>query len=84
MEVNPEFMELPKVDISDDRFNYMLEVYMDNYISLAIPRSWAQLRHVANAVMTGIHDVFLPDKDDYKDAISLKNIYKKGSRMGSY
>ena len=29
-EVNPEFMELPKVDILDDPFNYMLEVYMEN------------------------------------------------------
>ena len=28
-EVNPEFAELPKSDISDDPFNYMLEVYMD-------------------------------------------------------
>ena len=29
-EVNPDFVELPKVDILDDPFNYMLEVYMEN------------------------------------------------------
>ena len=29
-EVNPEFAELPKVNILDDPFNYMLELYMDN------------------------------------------------------
>ena len=29
-EVNPEFAEMPKIYISDDLFNYMLEVYMDN------------------------------------------------------
>ena len=27
--------------------------------------------------MTGIHDVFPPDKDDKEDAISLKKILKK-------
>ena len=30
--VNTEFAELPKIDISDDPLNYMLEVYMDNCI----------------------------------------------------
>ena len=30
---------------------------MDDYIVLAIPRIQDQLRHVANAIMTGIHDV---------------------------
>ena len=29
--------------------------------------------------MTGIHDVFPPDKDDKEDAISLKKILKKES-----
>ena len=57
-EVNPDFAELPKIDILDEPYNYMLEVYMDNYIALAIPRSQYQLNHVANAIMTGIHDVF--------------------------
>ena len=77
MEVNPEFAELPKTDILDDPFNYMLEVYMDNYIMLAIPRIRDQLHHVTNAVMTDIHDVFPPDKDDDEDLISLKKILKK-------
>ena len=38
-EVNPEFSKLPKIDILDGLFNYMLEVYIDDYIALAIPRS---------------------------------------------
>ena len=29
-EVNPEFVELPKSNISDDPFNYTLEVYMED------------------------------------------------------
>ena len=49
---------------SDELSNYMLEVHMDDYIALSIPRSQDQLHHVANAIMTGIHDVFPPDKDD--------------------
>ena len=38
-EVNPDFVEMPKSDILKDPFNYMLEVYMDIYITLDIPRS---------------------------------------------
>ena len=57
-EVNPDFAELPNSDISEDPFNYMLEVYMDDCIVLSVSRSRDQLHHVANAIMTGIHDVF--------------------------
>ena len=49
---------------------------MDDYISLAIPTSQQQLEHVANAVMTGIHDVFPPNEDDEEDPISLKKLKK--------
>ena len=76
-EVNSEFAELPKKDTLNEPFNYMLEIYMYYYIALAIPKSQDQLNHVANAIMTGIHYVFLPDKDDREDAISLKIILKK-------
>ena len=50
---------------------------MDYYIVLAIPRSQDQLHHVSNAIMTGIHDLFSPDKYYKEDAISLKKILKK-------
>ena len=36
-----------------------------------------QLHHVANVIMTGIHDVFSPDEDDKEYAISLKKSLKK-------
>ena len=55
----------------------MLQVYIDNYIVLAIPRSWSQLHNVTNAAMTGIHDVLPLDKDEDEDAISLKKIQKR-------
>ena len=58
-------------------FNYMLEVYVDDYIVLAIPNTQDQLYHVANEIMTGIHDMFPPYKYDKEDAISLKKILKE-------
>ena len=76
-EVNPDFAELPNSDISEDPFNYMLEVYMDDCIVLSVSRSRDQLHHVANAIMTGIHDVFSPVKYDKEDAVSLKKIIKR-------
>ena len=76
-EVNSEFAELQKKYNSKEPFNYMLEVYMDDCIVLDIPKIQDQLHHVANAIMTGIHDVFPPDKDDKEYAISLKKIMKK-------
>ena len=76
-ELNSEFAELKKKDTSNEPFNYMLEVYMDDYIVLAIPNIQDQLHHVANTIIRGIHDVFPPDKYDKEDAISLKKILKK-------
>ena len=73
-EVNPDFAELPKSDILDEPFNYMLGLYMDNYIALSIPRSQYQLHNVANSAMTVIHDVLPPEKDDDEYAISHKEI----------
>ena len=78
-EVNSDFAELPKKDTLNEPFNYMLEVYMDDYISLSIPRIQDQLDHVVNSIMKEIHDVFPPDKYDKEDAISLKKILKKES-----
>ena len=54
-------------------FRYLIEVYMDNYISLAIAMAKDQLNRVATAVMTGIHDVFPLDTENSEDDISLKN-----------
>ena len=76
-EVNSDFAELPKSDILDEPFNYMLKVYMDDYITLDIPRVQYQLHHVVNTIMIGIYDVFRPDKYDKEDTISLKKILKK-------
>ena len=62
IEVNPEFAELPEHDLSNDPFKYMVEVYVDDFVAIAVARSRGQLRHVATSMITGIHDVFPPDK----------------------
>jgi hypothetical protein len=61
-------------------FWYMVEVYVDDFMSLVIPVSREQLRHVANVMMHGIHDVFPPDINDDEDPISEKKM-KKGEGL---
>ena len=51
-------------------------MYVDDYISLAIPRDKKDLVHVVNAVLQGIHDVFPADNNDEEDPISLKKLKK--------
>ena len=70
-----DFESLPKTS-TDGKLSYLVECYVDDYISLAIPTSQEQLEHVANAVMTGIHDVFPADENDEEDPISLKKLRK--------
>ena len=65
------------------KFKYVLEVYVDDFMSLVIPTSAAQLRHVANAVMKGIHDVFPEDDDDNEDPISLKKLNQGDGRYST-
>jgi hypothetical protein len=55
----------------------MLEVYVDDFISLVIPTSQAQLWHVTNAIMEGIHGMFPLDKDNSNDPISEKILVKE-------
>ena len=76
-EINLEFAEIPQEDSSEDLLNYMIWVYMYDYIGLAIPSSRVQLHHVINSVVTVMHDVFPLYKDYDKDSISLKKTFKR-------
>ena len=55
----------------------MVEVYVDDFILLARATSKAQLDHVANSVMSGVHDVFPADTVDATDPLSLKKLLKE-------
>ena len=58
----------------------MIEVYMDDYIALAMGSSLAQLRHIETGWITGIHYVFPPDAKEKNNPISLKKIsYNEGT-----
>jgi len=71
-----EFNELLSTSEIRDFF-YALEVYVDDFMSIVIPTSREQLKHVATAIMTGIHDVFPVDIVDSNDPISEKTFLKK-------
>jgi hypothetical protein len=62
---------------ADNTFKYFLDVYVDDFIPLAITLSRQQLAHVANAVMRGIHDVFPAHIHADSDPISYKKLLKK-------
>ena len=56
-----DYTTLPDISATKTGFLYMVKVYVDDLMSLDIPVSQCsqeQLRHVATAVMMGIHGVF--------------------------
>ena len=63
-------------DLYTQPFKYMLGVFVDDFISLVIPRCQADLDHVAASILHGIHDLFPPDEDDNEDPVSLKKLLK--------
>jgi hypothetical protein len=72
---NGDVQQLPPV-VGDNSFHYFVEVYVDDFIPMVIATSQEQVQHVANAVMTGIHDVFPPAQEAEEDSISLKKLRK--------
>lgn len=70
------FAKLP-LSTNNANFKYLIECYMDDYISMVIPTSREQLLHVSNSVMTGINDVFPADANDDNDPTSLKKLKKR-------
>ena len=73
--VNDEYDKLPR-NATKHKFQYLMEVYMDDFITLAIPTCQQQLDHLASATMHGIHDVFPPAPTPDIDPISEKKLKK--------
>jgi hypothetical protein len=78
-----DYTKLPAMSKGNSNLRYMLEVYVNYFISLIIPMSQAQLQHIANAIMEGIHDVFPPDNNDGNDQISKKKLLKDEGRYST-
>ena len=55
---------------------YLIEVYVDDFISFVLAPTEEQLQHVSTVIMHGIHDVFPPEDDDERDPISVKKLRK--------
>jgi hypothetical protein len=68
-----QVQKLPETE-DDNGFWYLEEVYVDDFMALAIALSKEQVRYVANALLTGIHDVFPADEEDENDPVSLKKL----------
>ena len=56
---------------------FIMEVYVDDYISLAIPRSKKNLNLIANTIIHGMHSMFPASTVDNEDHISEKEMKKK-------
>ena len=63
-------------------FRYSIEVYVDDFMSIVIPISKAQMNHVATAIMTGIHNIFPVNIIDRNDPILEKKM-KQGEAQFS-
>jgi hypothetical protein len=55
---NKEYEALPATAMHNTVFLYMVEVYVDDFMSLVIPVFHDQLQHVVTAIIMGIHDIF--------------------------
>ena len=78
-QTDESFTRLLPNTTSDPSFKYIMEVYMDDYITAAIATEQRHLRHLANATMHGIHDVFPPNEVDKQDPISEHKLRKDGA-----
>ena len=73
-----DFESLPKT--RSEKIHYVINFFVDDYIYLVFATSQKQLRHVANAFINVIRDVFPADTYDEEESISLKKIKKQDAR----
>ena len=71
---NQDYENLPERDELIKFFRYLLEVYVDDFVSHVIPASREPLRHVHTGTMMGIQDVFQVDEIDDNDPISKNKL----------
>ncbi len=75
------FEELPCHEADDSTFRFLIEVFVDDFMSLVIATSQRQLTHVGTATMFGIHDVFTPSDVVGDDPISEKKMEKNEAQF---
>ena len=57
--------------------NFMIEVYVNDYINFAMAGRKRDLDRILNATMQGMHSMFPANKVDSKDPISKKKMIKR-------
>ncbi len=75
-----DYVALPLASSDKHKLRYMLEVYVNDFISLVIPTAQEHLGHVANTILEGIHNVFPPDSNDDNDPILQQKLRKDEGR----
>jgi hypothetical protein len=80
---NKEYEALPTTATKTTGFLYMVEVYVNDFMSLVIPILQEHLLHVAMAVMMVIYDVFPLDDNDTNDPISERKLIKDEGRYST-
>ena len=73
--IHDNYHTLPRT-AEEANFRYIMEVYMDDFIDIAIPTSQHDLDHLVTAMMNGIYDVF-PQADTPAEDPILERKLKK-------
>ena len=74
--LKPEFQNLPSGELSG-HLAHCFEVYVDDFIAAAIPRTKEDLTHLSQALLHAIHDVFPASPESPEnDPASLKKLRK--------
>ncbi len=67
-------MAMVNNDMAQCDLHYILEVYVNNYISCIVPTSRKQIEQVARGILHRLHDAFPPGTDDSKDLLLAKKL----------
>jgi hypothetical protein len=75
--------ELPDTPTTNEFMRYLVEVYVNNFMAIVIPTTQHDITHVSQAVMHGIHDVFLADDNNANEPISKNKLMKGEGAMST-
>ena len=71
-----DYQALPEGEISED-LAHCFEVFVDDFIGIAVPHTKEDLNHLSRALLHSIHDLFPASKSEPdQDPISLKKLRK--------
>ncbi len=80
---NATVAELPETSETQKYMRYLIEVYVDDFMALVIPKSSREVTHVGWAIMHCIHDIFPEHEDDATDPIAKNKLLKGKGQMST-